>query len=165
MTLRTVIRYLHCMLSSRPTTPLHSLKSANRPGSRNSVCALLLSTHWSTSYCKVSDKTDNLLYSSRCLTFISSMAFVANTVAAIDNKKLKKMKAAAEGPHGQKTMDVLLATFHPRSLAALAIPAAALSKDVNLDVSPAYLHIHAHCVGYLFTLHCQTLHVSRTFLR
>ena len=39
------------------------------------------------------------------------MAFVANTVAAIDNKKLKKMKAASEGPQRQEK-DVLLATFH-----------------------------------------------------
>lgn len=60
------------------------------------LCAVPDDLHWSTSYCKVSDKTDNLLYSSRCLTFISSMAFVAKTVAAIDNRKLKKMKAAAE---------------------------------------------------------------------
>lgn len=92
------------MLSSHLTLPLPSLWSTNRLGSNSFVCALIAIIHWSTSYCKVSDKTDNLLYSSRCLTFISSMALVANTVAAIDNKKLKKMKAAAEGPHCQERM-------------------------------------------------------------
>lgn len=60
------------------------------------ICAVLTVHwhHWSTSYCSVSDRTDNRLYSSRCLTLISSIALVANTVAAMDSRKLKKMKAA-----------------------------------------------------------------------
>lgn len=71
----------------------HTAVSARACCRGEPVCSSVPS-HWSTSYWSVSDNTDSLLYSSRCLTLISSIALVANTVAAIDRRKLKKMKAA-----------------------------------------------------------------------
>ncbi len=136
----------HCMIQQMHST------SASHFDSHFTLC-LQFVCHWSTSYCNVSDRTDNLLYSSRCFTLISSIALVANTVAAIDSRKLKKMKAAS------RTKAIMLLSVTKKvswaKTCAKGLPQCTRSKSKGMHFKAFWAHMDNHTIYSWASWHVQ----------